>query len=112
MKVLLIDERSDTLEFLGESIFNYGFKIGVAKTIEDIIPMLGDTQFEVVLTNGGRKSLSMLHHIKEQVPSVFIICVSGSQKNAEEKCSEADLYLYRPLRASKLKQAIASHIVH
>ena len=112
MKVLLIDERPGTLEFFGESIVNFGYKTGIAKDRDEIIPMLADDQYDVILTNGGSRGLDIVKHLKAKLPSVFVICMTGSQKDQNGNYLGADLYLQRPFRVSKLRQALEDQLYH
>jgi DNA-binding response OmpR family regulator len=112
MKVLLIDERSDTLDFFGESINNFGYKTGIAQGRDEILPMLSDGNFDVILTNGGSRGLDIVNQIKEKIPSVFVICMKGSQKDESGLNGGADLYLQRPFRSSRLRQAIEDQLFH
>ncbi|MGZ6236690.1 MAG: hypothetical protein ACXWMJ_05170 [Syntrophales bacterium] len=52
-KVLIHDDRPDMPEFLLEIIANHGYKAGFAKDGAEIIAMLSNDQYDVVLTNGG-----------------------------------------------------------
>ncbi|MBN1380997.1 MAG: hypothetical protein JXA41_04930 [Deltaproteobacteria bacterium] len=112
MKVLLIDERPGTLEFFGESIFNFGYKTGIATCKDDIINMLSTGQYEVILTNGGSRGLDVVQHIKSKDPSVYVICMTESPKNQSESYTGADLYLQRPLMVSRLRQVINDKLYH
>jgi len=107
MKVLIHDERSDGLDFLLESIVNHGYKAGIAKNGPEIINMLSDERYNVVLTNGGYEELDPDQHFRIKSSSAFIIGITGQQKRDEGMDSEVDLYLRRPFEASKLWHAIA-----
>jgi DNA-binding response OmpR family regulator len=106
MKVLIHDERSDGLDFLLESIVNHGYKAGIAKNGPEIINMLSDERYNVVLTNGGYGELDPDQHSQIKSSSAFIIGITGQQKRDEGMDSEVDLYLRRPFEVSKLWHAI------
>jgi DNA-binding response OmpR family regulator len=112
MKVLLIDERPDALEFLGESIVNFGYKTGVAKDKTEIVPMLSDDQYEVVLTNGGGRDIDIDQYIRAKYPSVFIVQMTLSHKKEEKEHNGVDLYLRRPFEISKLRSVIRTPLRH
>jgi DNA-binding response OmpR family regulator len=109
MKVLIHDERSDALEFLLEVIVNHGYKAGIAKDSPEIINMLSDERYDVVLTNGGYEKLDLDQRFEIKSSSVCIIGITDEQKCDDEMDSEVDRYLRRPFEASKLWQAIASN---
>jgi DNA-binding response OmpR family regulator len=106
MKVLIHDERPDGLDFLLESIVNHGYKAGIAKNGPEIINMLSDERYNVVLTNGGYEELNPDQHSQIKSSSVFIIGITGRQKHDEGMDSKVDLCLRRPFEALKLWQAI------
>jgi len=106
MKVLIHDERSDGLDFLLESIVNHGLKVSIAKNGTEIINMLTDERYNVVLTNGGYEELNPDQHSQIKSSSVFIIGITGQQKHDEGMDSKVDLCLRRPFEASKLWQAL------
>ena len=106
MKVLIHDERSDGLDFLLESIVNHGYKAGIAKNGHEIINMLSDERYNVVLTNGGYEELDPDQHFRIRSSSAFIIGITGQQKREEGMDSKVDLCLQRPFEASKLWQAL------
>jgi DNA-binding response OmpR family regulator len=108
MKVLIHDERSDALDFILEGIVNHGYKAGIAKDGPEIIDMLADERYNIVLTNGGYENLEPDHLSRITSSSVFVIGITGQQKCNEAVDSRVDLYLRRPFEASKLWRAISS----
>ena len=108
MKVLIHDDRSDGLDFLLEGIVSHGLRVSIAKNGPEIINMLTDERYNVVLTNGGYEELNPDQHSQIKSSSVFIIGITGQQKHEDGMDSEVDLCLRRPFEASKLWQAIAS----
>jgi DNA-binding response OmpR family regulator len=107
MKILFIDERSDTLEFLESSIINFGCKPGIARHRDDIVPMLSNDQYDVVVANGCAKELDVEQQIRKKYPSVFIVFLSGSHKKGTDGPHGADLYLQRPFEVSRLHNIIS-----
>jgi DNA-binding response OmpR family regulator len=93
MKILIHDERPDALEFLSESISRFGFEVGVAKDSFEIINLLLDDQYNVVLTNGAYKELNLDQHAKIQSLPVVVIGITDLQKRTREKDSTIQLYL-------------------
>ena len=109
MKILIHDERPDALEFLLEGIVNQGYKAGIAKDGPEVIHMLSDERYTVVLTNNGYKKLYLDQHFGIKSSSVFIIDITDTRKRDKEMDSKADLYFRRPFEASRLWQTIASN---
>ena len=109
MKVLIHDERSDALEFLLEGIANHGYKAGIAKDGPEIINMLSDERYEVVLTNGGYENLDLDQRFGIKSSPVCIIGITNERNCDDKMDSEVDRYLRRPFEASRLWQAIASN---
>ena len=107
MKVLIHDERSDAMDFLLGSIVNHGYKAGIAKNGPEIINMLSDDHYNVVLTNGGYEDLDPDQHFWLKSSSVFIIGITDQQKCDERRGIKVDLRLQRPFESSKLWQAIS-----
>jgi CheY-like chemotaxis protein len=105
-KVLIHDDRPDTPEFLLNVIVNRGYKAGFAKDGPEIIAMLSNDQYDVVLTNGGYGELNPDQHIKLKSSSVFIIDIKDSHNQNQDVDLKADLYLPRPLLISELWQAL------
>jgi DNA-binding response OmpR family regulator len=106
MKVLIHDERSDGLDFLLESIVNHGYKASIAKNAPEIINMLTDERYNIVLTNGGYEEIDSDQHSQIKSSLVFIIGITGQKKSEEGIDSKVDLCLRRPFEASKLWQAL------
>ena len=63
-KVLIHDERADVPEFLLKIILSRGYKAGFARDGDEILGMLSNDQYDVVLTNGGYKELNTDQHIQ------------------------------------------------
>ena len=105
-KILIHDERPDTPEFLLEVVVNRGYKAGFAKDGIEIIAMLSNDQYDVVLTNGGYRELSPDQHMQLKSSSVFIIDIRESHNQNQDMNSKADLYLPRPLLISELWQSL------
>jgi DNA-binding response OmpR family regulator len=112
MKILLIDERPDAVEFLGESIVNYGYKAGIAKNKSEILPMLSEDRYQVVVTNGGSREFNVDQDIRLKYPSVFVIHLTGSDNQNGNKDLAVDLCLRRPFEVSKLLNAIKKSFTH
>ena len=105
-KVLIHDDRPDIPEFLLKAILNRGYKAGFAKDGTEIIAMLSNDQYDVVLTNGGYKELNPEQHMQLKSSCVFIIDIKDSHNQNQDEYLKADLYLPRPLLISELWQAL------
>jgi DNA-binding response OmpR family regulator len=102
MKVLIHDERPDVPEFLLDIIVNRGYKAGIAKDGPEIIHMISDDRYDIVLANGGYRELDCDQHTRLKSSSVFIIGITGSHIQDRDRDSKADLYLRRPFLISDL----------
>jgi DNA-binding response OmpR family regulator len=105
-KVLIHDNRPDTPGFLLEVVVNRGYKAGFAKYGPEIIAMLSNDRYDVVLTNGGYKELNHDQHMQLKSSSVFIIDIKDSRNQNQDMDLKADLYLPRPFLISELWQAL------
>lgn len=73
MKVLIHDERPDALEFLLGSIINFGYTAGIAKNNPEIMSMLSDEHYDIVLTNGSYGYFKEDQYSRVKSSSVFVI---------------------------------------
>ncbi len=105
-KVLIHDDKPDIPEFLFKTILSRGYKAGFAKDGDEIIAMLANDQYDVVLTNGGYKELNPDQHMQLKSSSVFIIDIKDSRNHNQDMDLKADLYLPRPILISELWQAL------
>jgi DNA-binding response OmpR family regulator len=105
-RVLIHDERPDVPEFLLQIILSRGYKAGFAKDGTEIIAMLSNDQYDVVLANGGYKELNPEQHMQLKSSSVFIIDIKDSRNQNQDRDLKADLYLPRPILISELWQAL------
>jgi len=105
-KVLIYDERPDLPEFLLKIILSRGYKAGFAKDGTEIIAMLSNGQYDVVLTNGGYKELNPDQHMQLKSSSVFIIDIKNSRNQNQDRDLKTDLYLPRPILISELWRAL------
>jgi DNA-binding response OmpR family regulator len=105
-KVLIHDERPDVPEFLLKIILSRGYKAGFARDGDEILGMLSNDQYDVVLTNGGYKELNTDQHIQLKSSSIFIIDIRDSRNQNQDRDLKADLYLPRPILISELWQAL------
>jgi DNA-binding response OmpR family regulator len=110
MKVLIHDERPDIPEFLLEIIVNHGYKAGIAKDGPQIIHMISDDRYDVVLTNGGYRELDRDQCMRLKSSSVFIIGITDSHVRNHDLDSKADLYLRRPFLISELWLSIEKQL--
>ncbi len=108
MKILIYDERSDTLEFFLESVASFGYKAGIAKDGSEIINMLSNDQYDVVLSNYKEFDTTQYDRLKSS--STFIIGITDSRNQNID--SKADLYLQRPFGTSNFRQAITTPFNH
>ncbi|MCX5844031.1 MAG: hypothetical protein NT022_09830 [Deltaproteobacteria bacterium] len=103
-KILIHDERPDTPEFLLKLLAHRGYKTSFAKNPAEIIAMLLNGQYNVVLTNGKYHTLSNDHHAWLKSSSVFIIGITDSHTQAQHL--HADVYLQRPFLISEFWRAL------
>ena len=102
-KILIYEERSDAPEFLLEILVHRGYKAGFAKDVDEIVAMLSNDQYDVILTNGGYKTLNPDPHTQLS-NSVFIIGITDPYNHTQD--SKADVYLPRPFLISQLWRAL------
>jgi len=105
-KVLIHDERPDIPEFLLEVILSRGYKAGFAKNGADIIAMLSNDEYDIVLANGGYRELNTGQYMQLKSSSVFIIDIKDSRSLNQDMDLKADLYLPRPFLISELWQVL------
>ena len=105
-KVLIHDDRTDLPEFLLKLILSRGYKAGFAKDGTEIIAMLSNDQYDVVLTNGGYKELNPSQHMQLKFSSVLIIDIKDSLNQNQDMDLNADLYLPKHFSISELWQAL------
>ena len=110
MKVLIHDERPDIPEFLMGTILNHGYKAGLAKDGPEIMQMVSDDRYDIILTNGGYKDLSLEQRVSLKSSPVFIIGITGSQ--VQDQDSKTDTYLKRPFLISDLWLLIEKQFSH
>jgi len=111
-KVLIHDERPDIPEFLLKIIVNRGYKAGFAKNAAEIIDMLSNDQYDVVLTNGGYRELNFDQHTRLKSSPVFIIDIKDKHNQTKDIALKAVLCLLRPLLISNLWQALEDPVQH
>ena len=104
--MLIHDDRPDIPGFLLKIILDRGYKAGFAKDGTEIIAMLSNDQYDVVLTNGGYKELNPYQCMQLKSSSVFIIDIKDSRNQNQDMDLKADLYLPRPFLISELWQAL------
>lgn len=104
MKVLIHEDRSEGLDFLLGMIVKRGYKAGLAKNGPEIMEMLSDENYNVILTNGGYLELNHDQHTRIKSSPVFIIDIAEKQGNSTD--SKADLKLQKPFAISELWQAM------
>jgi DNA-binding response OmpR family regulator len=105
-KILIHDERPDSPEFLLEIVVDRGYKAGFAKDGYEIIAMLSNDHYDVVLTNRGYGELTPDQYMQIQSSSVFIIDIADSHTQNHTRDVKADLYLSRPLLISELWKSL------
>lgn len=105
-KILIHDDRPETLEFLLEVVVNRGYKAGFAKNGDEIIAMLSNDLYDVIIANGGYRELNSIQHMELKSSSVFIIDIQDSHKQNRDTDLKADLYLQRPMLISELWQCM------
>lgn len=106
MKVLIHDDRTDGLDFLLENIISHGYRAGIARNKDEILNMLLEGEYNVVLTNGGYHHLDPDHLSRIKSSSVLIINIRDQRKGDAGPEPEVDLHLERPFEAAKLWKAI------
>jgi DNA-binding response OmpR family regulator len=105
-KVLIHDERPHILAFLLKLILSRGYNAGLAKDGNEIIDMLSNDHYDVVLTNSGYKELNPDQHMQLKSSSVLIIDIKDSLNQNQDMDLNADLYLPKRFSISELWQAL------
>jgi CheY-like chemotaxis protein len=108
-KVLIQDESPDIHAFLLKLILSRGYKAGFAKDGTEIIAMLSNDQYDVVLTNVEYKGLNPDQHMQLKLSSVFIIYINDSSNQNQDMDLKADLYLSKYFLTSELWQELENH---
>ena len=108
-KVLIQDESPDIPVVLLKLILSQGYKAGFANDGKEIIAMLSNDQYDVVLTNVGYKGLNPDQHMQLKLSSVFIIYINNSSNQNQDMDLKADLYLSKYFLTSELWQALENH---
>ncbi len=106
-KVLIHDEGPDIPVLLLKLILSRGYKAGFANDGNEIIAMLSNDQYDVVLTNGGYKGLNSDQHMQLKLSSVFIIYINNSSNQNQDMDLKANLYLSKYFLTSELWQALS-----
>jgi DNA-binding response OmpR family regulator len=89
-----------------EIIVNRGYKAGFAKDGSEIVTMLSNDQYDIILTNGGYRELNPDQYMQLKCSSVFMIDIKDSRNHDQDVDLKADLYLPRPFLISELWQAL------
>ena len=105
-KILIHDDMRGVPEFLFKIILSRGYKAGFAKNGNEIIAMLSNDQYDVVLTNGGYKELNPDQCMHLRSSSVFIVDIKDSGNQNQDRDLKADLCLRRPILISELWLAL------
>ena len=105
-KILIYDERPDKPDFLLETVVNRGYKAIYAKDSAEIIAMLSNDKYDVILANGGYREIDHSQYMLLKSSSVFIIGINESCNRNKDFDFEADFYLPKPFLISKLWQAM------
>src|SRR5512136_1088509 len=105
-KILIHDGRPDIPEFLLNIIVSHGYKAGFAKDGTEIIAMLSNDQYDVILANGGYRELNSYQQMQLKSTPFFIININDSHDKNQDMDLKADLHLPRPFLISELWQAL------
>ena len=105
-KVLIHDDMRGVPEFLFKIILSRGYRAGFAKNGNEIIAMLLNDQYDVVLTNGGYQELNLDQCMQLRSASVFVIDIKDPHSHNEDNDLKADLCLRRPILISELWQTL------
>jgi len=111
-KILIHDGRPDIPESLLNVILDHGYKAAFAKDGTEIIAMLSNDQYDVVLANGGYRELNPNQHMQLKSVPVFIIDINDSHDKKQDMDLKADLHLPRPFLISELWKALEYPVKH
>ena len=104
-KVLIHDDRPDPPEFLFKVMVNRGYTVGLANDSNEIISMLSDDRYDVVLTNGAYEKVNPDQYMQLKSPSIVIIGIH-SHKKVQDMDLKSHICLQRPLLISKLWEVL------
>ncbi len=118
-RILVVDDEPLTARALEAMARHFGLEVDVAGSLESAIERLGQSAFDVVLTDlnlGRGDGLDLLRHVRERTPDVPVIVITGyaSMDSAMEAIQAGAFdYLAKPpslasLRAL-LERAIEKH---
>ena len=109
-RILAVDDDATAVGALRQILQSRGYEVSVAASGEEALPLLEAEEFDLVLLDVAMPGLSgfeVCRHIRENpktqdIPVVFLTAKGRLMDMAEGEDAGSDLYLIKPVLASKL----------
>jgi signal transduction histidine kinase len=115
IRVLLVDDRQDTVEFLAGALAEYGAEVGVAGSVPEALRILRESRPDVLVSDlsmPGEDGFSLMRRIRSHpggAPSPVAIALTAHARVEDRDNAVAsgfDLYLSKPIEPERLAFAI------
>ncbi len=113
MKLLVVDDNPDILEFLSSAMKLFGHTVDTACDGIDAIHLQSSNRYDAVITDADMPRMdgfSLCRFVKEQSPGVRIIGMSGVRGEKAFRNAGADVCLSKPFSISELREAVESRL--
>lgn len=111
LRLLVVEDHSDTAELLGSLLKLRGHDVVIANNVEDALRLASETPFDLVVSDVGLPDATgydLMRELRERMP-IRGIAVSGwgrPEDIAKSRAAGFAEHLTKPVRLEKLQQAI------
>ncbi len=111
-RILVVDDSANTLEVLQRMLEAQGYKVFTAPGVSEAIDVLGQTRFDLVITDlkmPGLSGLELVRHIRENFKDTQVMMITGypSVEGAVEALKTgAEEFLSKPFTDAELLSAV------
>jgi DNA-binding NtrC family response regulator len=116
VKVLLVDDENDVIEFLTELLEDWGYEVQSAKSGNEALRLLAYKKFDILLTDVKMKDGDGMYLIKEMINEKIevgkILVMTGYTQYPEEEFINlgAQHVFQKPMEAEELKDHLKSNV--
>ena len=117
LRLLVVDDHEDTVEFLAAALADYGAEVRVATSVKEALSVLAEHQPHVLVSDlsmPGEDGFGLIQRIRaEQVPVAAIALTAHARSQDRDRALSAGFqtYLTKPIEPARLGHAIEA-LVH
>lgn len=114
-RILIVDDEEHIRKVLSRALITQGYEVSIAADGEEALRLASSSPFDLALLDlkmPGMSGLEVLQHLKEMLPDLIVIMLTGVADNesleTQSRARGAAAYLTKPCTLAELRECVAN----